>query len=156
MAYDLSTRCNDLRRPGLWKALLAILIAQLFYWYAVRPMIIVAPHQPASYEVLNPRAAALSEPTSTALAAAKYRPAELPWWTCCHGYHAFAVDWRMDKVPAGGVAIVPLVDADNVQVFVNGYLVHARGNMKIPGVSHQRLRTVLFVSPGLVHPGLRV
>lgn len=154
MAYVFESWREAFRRPQLWKAIFAILVAQLVYWYGVRPLVILTPSKPPGYEVVNPRAAAIAEPTRKALSKAHYRPVELPWWTCCHGYNAFAFDWRMDQVPAGGVAIVPLVDADNVQVFVNGFLVHARGRMTIPGVSHERLRTVLFVSPGLVHPGL--
>lgn len=141
------------RASHLWKVLLAIVLAQLVYWLAVRPLVISPPDLPASYEQLNPRAARLAEPTPEALARADYKPVQFPWWTCCRGYAAFAVDWKMDKVPQGGVAIVPLIDADNQQVYVNGHLVHARGSMTVPGVHHNRLRTVLFVSPGLVRPG---
>lgn len=135
------------------RVLLAVLLAQCVYWLVVRPAVIQPPSLPESYERFNPRAARLDAPTPEALARARFAPVELPWWTCCRGYAAFAVDWKMERVPPGGVAIVPMVDADNQRVYVNGHLVLSRGSMTIPGVSHQRLRTVIFVSPGLVREG---
>lgn len=139
--------------PRVWRVAFAIVLAQLVYWFAVHPVLLVPPQKPATYETSNPRAATLSAPTLAALAAADFEPAELPWSDCCAGYRAFAVDWTLEAIPPGGIGVVPNVDADNVMVVVNGQLVYGQGRMAMEEVTHHRLRTILFVSPGLLRTG---
>jgi signal transduction histidine kinase len=139
--------------PRVWRIAIAIIAAQLIYWFGIRPVLIVAPQKPVTYETFNPRSATLQAPTLAALAGADFQPAELPWSDCCRGYRAFSVDWNLVTVPPEGLGIVPTVDADNTMVIVNGQLAFVQGRMDVADVTHHELRTVVFVSPGLLRPG---
>lgn len=142
----------DLRT--LVRVAVALAAAQLLYWFVLRPVLIDFPAPPPAYEISNPRAATLTEPTLEALSAAQFEAAETPWWSCCLGYRAMSFDWTMAQAPAEGVGIIPRVDADNVMILVNGAIVRAEGRMRVESVTHQRMRTVIFVSPGLLREGV--
>jgi two-component system sensor histidine kinase UhpB len=147
------------RRAGwdkrtLLRVAIAVAAAQLLYWFVLRPILIDFPAQPAAtYEISNPRAATLTEPTIEALDAGVFEAVEIPWWSCCLGYRAVSFDWTMEDVPAGGVGLIPRVDADNVMILVNGAIVRAEGRMRVEEVTHHRMRSVIFVSPGLLREG---
>ncbi len=145
---------ESLRARQMWRTAVAILLAQMVYWFLIQPFLLGSPARPELYEIVNQRAARLSEPTAEALANAPYESVEAPWWDCCNGYFAYAADWELDTVPPEGLALIPLVNADNTRVYVNGNLVHLKGQIRYPDLTHEQLRTVLFVSPGLLHTGV--
>jgi signal transduction histidine kinase len=71
---------------------------------------------------------------------ASFAKIETPYETCCKtGYRAFRSYFDLPAVPDGGLAIVPVIDADNFTVRVNGTLIFGEGRMDMPKQTYNGL-----------------
>ncbi len=148
-------------QPARWRQLAlligAILAVQAIYWLAIEgPLFRKAPSneiaaiEPTSFEI-----ARLPQPTVTALASARFAPAD-PAFTHCCGTASFASRMRfaLDKVPGTGLGIISTLQVDNYLLLVNGSLVAGEGRMVPGNQSFHGQKTYLTRIPaGLLRAG---
>lgn len=153
---DTPPEGTPISRSRHWSRLLLVTVAlQCVYWLGIEPLLFGGPDMPPRYAVGNFEVAELPAPDAASLAQAKFTPAELPWTSCCGpGYRAARFDVEIPQVPEEGIAIVPQVDADNLQVRINGQLVDSRGRMTLPRPTHEvNVKRVIHVPPAVFHAG---
>jgi two-component system, NarL family, sensor histidine kinase UhpB len=136
-------------------ALFAILIVQLLYWAVVNPLLFVASPTPDKLTVSNVQVATLNSPGIEAMAAANFKPVELPWDDCCEpGYRGVRMQFFLPSVPEDGLGIVPTLGSDNYQMYVNGSLLFSEGSMKLPSISyHGTVRATFRILPMMLKQG---
>ena len=147
--------------PGSrWRTLARLVIAtilvQLVFWLGVRPLLFSPPTMPPLYAISNVQEAVLTDAGAAALEQAQFSAAELPWSSCCGpGYRALRFNVNLPRVPEHGVALVPQVAADNMQIRINDQLVFARGRMQIPRATFEaNVKRVIHVPPAVFHSGI--
>jgi signal transduction histidine kinase len=150
---SLETPSSPWRRLG--RLALAAATMQLVFWLGVRPLLFSSPTLPPLYEVSDAREATLTDPGTIAVEQAQFTPTTLPWTSCCGpGYRALRFTVNIPQVPEHGIALIPNVDADNLQVRINGQLVDARGRMKLPRPTFEaNVKRVIHVAPAVFHAG---
>jgi two-component system sensor histidine kinase UhpB len=142
-------------KASLAHALIAIAVVQLLYWLLAYPAIFSSGQRPHLLDVDRTEVATLNAPTIEAVQAASFKSVALPWSDCCAiGYRALRFNVTLDAVPHDGLAIIPIAGVDNLALVVNGQLARQEGRMTLPDITyHGNLKTISFVSPGLLHSG---
>lgn len=147
--------------PARWRQLAllaaAILAVQAVYWLAIEgplfrktPSNEIAAIEPTGFEI-----ARLPQPSVTALANARFAPAD-PAFTHCCDTASFAARMRfaLDKVPGTGLGIISTLQVDNYLLLVNGSLVAGEGRMTPGNQSFHGQKTYLTRIPaGLLRSG---
>jgi hypothetical protein len=106
MADTVAGRPQGKGWVSLLAALSAIVLVQLFYWFVVIPFLYDANPTPDKLPVSNAQVAILASPDMAAMAAARFKPVDLPWDGCCEaGYRGIRMEFTLPKVPADGLAI---------------------------------------------------
>jgi signal transduction histidine kinase len=149
------------RVPGQrWRVLISLgvatLAAQAVFWLVVQPVLFSSPRLPPRYAVSDAQEAELPGPGRDAIAQARFTATELPWSACCGpGYRALRFNVNLPAIPERGVALIPQVAADNVQIRINDQLVFAKGRMQIPGATNEaNVKQILHVPAAAFHAGL--
>ncbi len=77
------------------------LLLQGLYWGALRPVLTAPRPSFDSIEVGSAQVATIAGPDQTSLAAAAFRPLELPYDECCEarGYRAVRMTFHLDRAP---------------------------------------------------------
>ena len=134
----------DWHNPGLrqrlLKGVLAILAVQLAYWFALVPLFMPQDNPYQQIEAYDFAAAKVASPDWATASKASFTPAELPWESCCNsGYRVFRVHFDLANVPDEGLAVVPVIDADNFDIRINGTLIFGEGRMALPNQTYHGL-----------------
>lgn len=147
--------------PARWRQLAllvaAILAVQAIYWLGIEdPLFRKTPsNEIAAIEPIGFEIARLPQPTVTALASARFAPAD-PTFTHCCDTASFAARMRfaLDKVPGTGLGIISTLQVDNYLLLVNGSLVAGEGRMVPGNQSFHGQKTYLTRIPaGLLRSG---
>jgi hypothetical protein len=143
------------RGPLLARLTIATVLVQLLFWIGVKPLLYSSPTLPPLYAISDVQEATLAGPEAAALAKATFAPTALPWSSCCGpGYRALRFNLNLPEVPEHGIAVVPQVDADNLQIRINGQLVLAQGRMGLPRPTYEvNVKRVIHLPPAVFHTG---
>lgn len=135
----------------------AILVVQLLFWLAIKPVLIDGPD--SEFETFEPYAigeAALTAPEFSAAAQADFTPVEdFGAWHCCElGYRALRYSVDLESVPEQGLGLYPNINTDNLAIYVNGRFVAGEGDMTLPAIRYGALlRKIYHVQPSALVPG---
>lgn len=137
------------------KLVAAVALVQLAYWFVLHPWLFAGSARPELVMVRDAEVAELVSPEPEALAAADFKPVELPYESCCApGYRALRVRFDLDAVPARGLALIAGYNADNHRVLVNGVIADGRGRMTLPDISYYgNVRRIVFLPAALLRSG---
>ena len=132
---------NDLEiRRRLISGLIAILVVQLTYWFALVPLFMPQDNPYEQIEVYDYAAAEIASSSWDTARNARFEPTEIPWESCCTaGYRAFRASFNLKSVPDEGLAIVPVIDSDNFDIRINGTLIFGEGRMTLPDQTYHGL-----------------
>ena len=149
-------RVPDMHRRLLAQLVFATILVQLVFWLGVRPLLFSRPTLPPLYAISDVQEAVLTGPGAVALEHAEFSASELPWSSCCGpGYRALRFNVNLPRVPEHGVALVPQVEADNVQIRINDQLVFAQGRMQNPRATFEaNVKRVIHVPSAAFHLGM--
>jgi two-component system sensor histidine kinase UhpB len=138
-----------------WLAVATILV-QLVFWLGVRPLLFGRPTLPPLYAISDVQEAQLAAPDATALEQARFSATALPWSSCCSpGYRALRFNLNLPQIPEHGVALVPQVEADNVQIRINDQLVFAQGRMQLPRTTYEaNVKRVIHIPSAVFQVGM--
>ncbi|MFM5948832.1 MAG: sensor histidine kinase [Novosphingobium sp.] len=147
---------NDLElRRRLISGLIAILVVQVAYWFALVPLFMPQDNPYEQVEAYDYGAAEIASPGWDAVRNTKYEKTDLPWESCCTaGYRAFRAHFDLKTVPDEGLAVVPVVDSDNFDIRINGTLLFGEGRMILPNQTYHGLfRGTIRIPSALLKPG---
>lgn len=146
---------------GHWRqwALLALAIAcaQALYWLVLDDRVFRA--EPSSeivaIEMQRFEVARLASPSTTALANARFVPADPVFTHCCDtASFAARMHFALNKVPDTGLGIISTLQVDNYLLLVNGSLIVGEGEM-MPGRQsfHGQKTFITRIPAGLLRAG---
>lgn len=144
-------------RSSLVRLVVAIIVIQLLFWLAVKPVLIDRPainfetYQPygiAEAGIDTPDYAAISKVTFTSVP-------DFGTWHCCEiGYRALRYSVDLEAVPEKGLGLYPNINTDNLAVYVNGLFVAGEGDMTLPNIRYGALlRKIYHIQPGVLKAG---
>jgi len=154
MEHSAATAAAQSRRQ-LTGAILAIAAVQLIFWLVVQPLLFARTDPPEFLEIRNPAYARLAEPSRAGMAAAQYKPVELPHDGCCGpGYGSLRAEFELPEVPERGLELASPRGVDNMHIAVNGAWVHAPGRIELPDITyHGTLKSVIHLPSSVLRPG---
>jgi len=159
------TTLSALAKNGGWKALthsnllrlvLFAVLLQLFYWLVFVPNFVTyrADNRPEFIELLDVEQAELTSPDAAGIAAAQFEPYDPELRLVPRGYHATAVTFTLETVPETGLALLDQAAGDHIRFYVNGSLLSAKGEARLPHPTYHGLQKRITAIPaGLLHEG---
>ena len=140
---------------GGGRALFGFLLLQLGYWGWLYPALTVPVGSVERLPVGQAEAADVPDLQRLDWTQLKFEPVELPWRDCCEpGYRVLRLRFELAAVPAEGLAIVPIVGADNYRLWLNDTLLLDEGRFQLPEITyHGNVRAVFRLPAGLLQTG---
>lgn len=145
---------------GKWRGIIGMVIAcaavQLAFWLAINPVLFGQAPRPDVISVSDAAIATIASPDAAGFAKAAFKPVDLPTSDCCGpGYRLVRLNFQLADVPADGLALIPSLGSDNYHIRVNGQWIRQDGRLALPRPTyHGNLKTILYVSPSLLRPGV--
>lgn len=141
----------------LIRILLAVVLAQVLYWYGIDRHVFQAPPRAelASIELTRTEIAKLGQPTLADAARATYTPVELPFTDCCKpASFAVRMHFTLATVPEKGLGVLSTLQVDNYILRANGSTIVSEGRM-VPGQQsfHGQKTFVTRIPSGLLRTG---
>jgi two-component system sensor histidine kinase UhpB len=140
---------------GFGGLILACFAVQIAFWLVVNPILFASPQRPNVIAAENAALAAVQSPDPAGFGRAAFKPIQLPYSDCCGpGYRLLRMTFKLDAVPADGLALIPSLGSDNYHVRVNGQWTLQNGRLDLRSPTyHGNLKTILYISPSTLRVG---
>lgn len=136
---------------SLLRALLAILFVQAVFWLAIRPQFANSKLPETIAEISGAEVATLRGPGAADLAAAQFKPTELPWEECCEpGYRALRASFDLAERPAEPLGIITRMSGNNYVIRINGSTIYREGRMELDNLTYDGMVRRVFLIPEAV------
>ncbi len=141
---------------NLARLLLSAIVVQLLYWTLFVPNFVNyrSAERPDFLEIQNVEEAQIASPDAAGLSSAIYRPYNPGLRVYERGYHATRVTFELEQVPETGLALLDNSAGDHIRFYVNGALLSAAGEARLPKPTYHALqKRIVPISAGLLVAG---
>lgn len=136
---------------SLLRALLAILFVQAVFWLAIRPQFSNSKPPDSIAEISGTQVAVLRGVGADDLAAAQFKPVEVPWQDCCEpGYRAIRAQFELTDQPSAPLGIITRMSANNYVIRINGSTIYSEGRMDLADLTYDGTVRRVFLLPEAV------